>query len=71
MLSDEPEKFWPALEVHHLTSCGLGQALEAGIRGQSQGHATTAQQETNLLGAGVLEKMCNIIKNWLIETGEI
>ena len=54
MLSDEPEQFWPALEVDHLTGCGLGQAFEAGIRGKSQGHATTAQQETNLLRSGVL-----------------
>lgn len=37
-----------------LSCCTLGQTLVAGVTGQCHGNATAAQQETNLLTAGVL-----------------
>ena len=53
---DEPEEFRPALEVDDLAGGALGQPLEARVGGQGQSNTTTAQQEPDLLGAGVLNK---------------
>lgn len=41
-------------ELWDLPRCTLGQALVTGIAGQRHGNTTAAQQETNLLAAGVL-----------------
>lgn len=41
-------------ELRDLSCCALGQSLVAGVTGQRHGNATAAQQESNLLTAGVL-----------------
>lgn len=46
--------FTLTFELRDLSCCALGKTLVAGITGQRHGNATAAQQESNLLAAGVL-----------------
>lgn len=41
-------------ELWDLSCCALGKTLMAGITGQRHSNATAAQQESNLLAAGIL-----------------
>lgn len=46
--------FTLTFELWDLACCTLGQTLMAGVTGQGHGNATAAQQEPNLLTAGIL-----------------
>lgn len=41
-------------ELWDLSCCALWETLVAGVTGQRHGNATAAQQESNLLTAGIL-----------------
>lgn len=46
--------FTLTFELWDLSCCTLGQTFMAGVTGQRHGHATAAQQESDLLTAGIL-----------------
>lgn len=46
--------FTLTFELWDLSCCTLGQALVASVTGQRHGNAATAQQESDLLTAGIL-----------------
>lgn len=54
MLGNDPVESGPSLEVLDFARGSLGQTLEADVRCQGHPAAQTAQQETELLDAGVL-----------------
>lgn len=46
--------FTLTFELWDLSCCALRQTLVTGVAGQRHGNATAAQQESNLLTAGIL-----------------
>jgi hypothetical protein len=57
VLGDKPLQFGPAFERYNITSSRLGQAFEAGFRGQGNLHSAAPKQEANLLRSSVLKFM--------------